>query len=460
MPPLTSLTIAETSEFVRTRQVSVTELIESHLDLIETTEPFLHSFLTVLDARALARARELDARSSRLVDHPALYGIPIAVKDIFDIRGTPTTMGCVLYANAPRTNDSRVVEKLEAAAAIVIGKLTMDEFAMGVTGVNPLAPPPRNPWRLDRIAGGSSSGCGSAVAASQCAAALGTDSSGSIRIPAALCGVTGLKPTIGSVTRHGVAPLSWSLDHVGAFGRTARDVSAVFDAIRGYDQTDPFSRIPPLHSRQTTIHGLRIGLALDGLFANAHNEIAAAVEQAAKVIESTLGGTVTHTTLAVDVPKGIIAAEAAAAHRTALESAPGLIGNRVREMLEAGLKRPAHEYVLAKRQQAFVRRVVERLFTSLDIVIAPTTPSVAPPSAGVDENALEQILTSYTGVMNQAGVPALSLPCGFSKDGLPIGMQLVASQWHGDLLLAVGAALQERTPFHSQRPPTADSGTR
>jgi aspartyl-tRNA(Asn)/glutamyl-tRNA(Gln) amidotransferase subunit A len=455
---LVGLSIGEVGRLIRGREATVREVLDAHLAHLAATEPLLRSFFLVLEERAHERARQLDSLLAAS-DAPLmpLLGVPVGVKDMFDVDGTSRTLGCALYTDERSTSDAAAITRLETAGALLVGKLSMDEFAMGVTGVTPIAPRATNPWGLDRISGGSSSGCGSAVAGLQCVAALGTDSAGSIRIPAALCGLTGFKPTFGSVTRNGVARISWSLDHVGPIARTARDAAAIFASIRGYDPGDQFSSHPAVWSprpTRTSLADLRIGLALDGTFAGADHEVIEAVARAATVLEEA-GAHVEPVTIAIDVPKGIIAMEAAAAHWQRLERDAEMLGGRVRDALLTAAARPGRDYAEAKLRQENVRCAIDRVFVSFDLLLTPTTPCAAP-SADEDESTLGRLLTRYTAIFNQAGVPVVTLPCGYSAGVLPLGMQLVAAHGQDDLVLAAAAEFQELSSFHLERAvPTA-----
>jgi aspartyl-tRNA(Asn)/glutamyl-tRNA(Gln) amidotransferase subunit A len=453
MADFVGLGVAEIVLLLRERRASVSEVVEEHLRFAARVDESISSFSLFLSERAVARAAELD-RISRAEAQLPLYGVPIAVKDIFDIAGTPSTMGSRLFASEAAKSDSHVVERLEMAGAVILGKLSMDEFALGVTGATPVADRAKNPWDIERITGGSSSGSGAAVAGLQCVASVGTDTGGSVRVPSALCGITGIKPTFGRITRHGVVPLSWSLDHVGPMARSAADALQLLAVLTGHDAADPFSTRAGRPRTYEPLNSAVVGVALDGVFGGADQEVVIAVREAARVFAE-CGAKIEEIVVNLTIPGGIITTEAAATHKRQLVAHPELIGHEVREMLERGLHRPVDEYALAKEQQAVVRNAFRELFERFDLLITPTTPSVAPSSAA-DARDTARRMTRFTGLLNQAGVPAVSIPCGFSASGLPIGLQIVAPPWHDEQALRAAGAFQEATEFHKRVPPAAE----
>jgi Asp-tRNA(Asn)/Glu-tRNA(Gln) amidotransferase A subunit family amidase len=455
---LTALAIPDALRLLRAGDITAVELTSAHLARIAAVDTELASFVAVLREHALQTARELDRAWCRDgVSHP-LHGVPVAVKDIFYTSDAPTTMGSRLFADDRAITDGHVVGRLKAAGAVLLGKLNMDEFALGVTGINPLFPRCRNPWDVDRIPGGSSGGSASALAASLCMGALGTDTAGSIRVPAALCGVVGFKPTFGHVSRRGVIPLSWSLDHVGPMARSVEEVGLLFAAIVGYDAGDPFSvrcsQQVGVPREPTAVRGWKIGLAVDGRFGGADAHIIEAVEAGAQTLES-LGASVDAVTIDADVPGGIITTEGAVLHRSRVDAAPDRVGSRVRAMLQAASRRPAIDYASARHEQALLRRHFDTLFERFDVILTPTTPIVASSVPVRDEGQLASVLTKYTGIMNLAGVPALTLPCGMSAEGLPIGMQVAGPEGMDWRVLTTGLAFQQVTSFHAARPHVA-----
>jgi aspartyl-tRNA(Asn)/glutamyl-tRNA(Gln) amidotransferase subunit A len=336
----------------------------------------------------------------------------------------------------------------------------MHEIALGVTNVNPHFGACHNPWNEERIPGGSSGGSAAAVAAGLCLGSLGSDTGGSIRIPAALCGVVGLKPTYGRISLRGVIPLSWNLDHVGPLARDVLDAAILLQAAAGYDPADPYSVNAPvddyLSQIEGDVHGWRVALASDPFFTQADDEVLTAVWEAARLFAN-LGARVEEVTL----PNGremaqanltMVASDGAAFHRERLESQPQDFGADVLERLRYGLACSSLEYSFARRIQTLARHQFGRFFADFDILLTPTTPVTAPLIAG--PNAVEQarLLTRFTAPFNLSGLPALSLPCGFSREGLPIGLQIIGPAWGEARLLRAARAYEQATEWHTRLP--------
>jgi aspartyl-tRNA(Asn)/glutamyl-tRNA(Gln) amidotransferase subunit A len=389
-----------------------------------------------------------------------LHGIPLALKDLYETRGVRTTAGSSFFADNVPSANAVIVQRLEAAGMVLLGKLNMHEIALGVTNNNPHFGACHNPWSLDCTPGGSSGGSAAALAAGLCPGSLGSDTGGSIRIPAALCGVVGLKPTYGRASLRGVIPLSWSLDHPGPMARRVKDAAILLQAIAGFDSLDPASVDVPVPDYLAEIdggvRGWRIALANDAFLTRADPEVLEMVHTAAQIFRG-LGAEVIPTGL----PNGrdaalnnglIVTSEAAAFHRERLEKSPEGFGEDVRQRLQIGAAYTSTEYILARRTQAELRRLFELFFDEYDILLTPTTPIPAPPLDG--PNAIEQArtLTRFTAPFNLTGLPALSLPCGFTRDGLPIGLQIVARPWAEAALLRAGQAYEAATGWHLRRP--------
>jgi aspartyl-tRNA(Asn)/glutamyl-tRNA(Gln) amidotransferase subunit A len=357
--------------------------------------------------------------------------------------------------------DARAVSLLYQAGAILLGKLNMHEWALGVTNVNPHYGPSRNPWDTARITGGSSGGAAAALAAGLCMGALGSDTGGSIRIPASLCGIVGFKPTFGRVSLQGVVPLSWNLDHAGPMARTVTDTALLLQAIAGYDPDDPVSAAVPVDDLLANIDagvaGWRIALADDAHFGNADADVLAAVHRAVAVFEA-LGAHIDR----IDLGRGQEAAQmnalmttsdAAAFHRDRLHNNPEKFGADVLARMERGAMFTSTEYILARRFQSEWRRQLERIFERFDLLLTPTTPITAPVIEGLDAIEAARQLTRCTAPFNLAGLPALSLPCGMSAAGLPIGLHIIAAPWNEARVLRAGRAFERATPWHRQTPP-------
>ncbi|HEX9496142.1 MAG TPA: amidase [Candidatus Limnocylindria bacterium] len=444
---------------LRRRAVSPLELTEASLARIAAREPELNAFITVTAADARQRAGTVRS------DAP-LAGAPLALKDLFDVAGVPTTAGSVIFKTNVPGEDSAVAQRLFAAGAVDLGKTNLHEWAFGVTTDNPHFGPTRNPWSLDRIPGGSSGGNGAALVAGECFGAIGSDTGGSIRIPAALCGVVGLKPTYGRISLRGAIPLAWSLDHAGPMARTVRDAALLLQLLAGFDADDPVSADVPvddyLADIEGGVRGLRIGVVRGRFFARlAESEqpapaVAAAIEAAVDVL-SREGAQID----AVELPRTdelrgtqlvIIGTEAAAYHRERIAAQRASFGTDVAQRIELGLTRSGPDYAAARRTRDELRRVYAGALDRWDAILLPTTPLTAPRRDGQDAVAAAATLTAYTSPFNLTGLPAISIPCGFDANGLPIGLQLVARPWAEARLLRVARAYERATSWHERRP--------
>jgi aspartyl-tRNA(Asn)/glutamyl-tRNA(Gln) amidotransferase subunit A len=471
---LTDLTLTQAAALLRRKEISPVELASAHLERIQALDGRLNCFITLTPELALEAARRAEAALQAGEMAGPLHGLPLALKDLFETRGVRTTAGSTFFADWVPERDAVVVEKLLAAGAVILGKLNMHEIALGVTNVNPHYGPSRNPWDPERMTGGSSGGSAGALAARLCLGSLGSDTGGSIRIPASLCGVVGLKPTYGRASLRGVVPLSWNLDHPGPMGRSVRDVALLLGVIAGYDPFDPASADIPVEDylaavkaltggdeRRTqlegsSLRGTRIALASDEFFTRAVPEVMDAVQKAAQVF-SGLGAQVE----AVEIPGGRQAAlanglmttsDAAAFHRERLAEHPQGFGADVLQRLQAGAAYTSSEYILARRTQAEFRRGLERLFERYHLLLTPTTPVAAPPIEGPDAIEQARLLTRFTAPFNLSGLPALSLPCGFTPQGLPIGLQIVARPWDEARVLAAAACYEAAAGWRMQPP--------
>lgn len=449
------LSLVEAADRLRTGSLSPVDLVESSLARIAATEPGMNAFATVTadSARANAAVAEREIASGHY--RGRLHGIPVGVKDIYDVAGVPTGCGSALRDGHVAAATATVVSRLESAGMVVVGKTTTHEFALG--GITPKA---RNPWDLDRSPGGSSGGSGAAVASGQCFIATGTDTAGSVRIPAAACGVVGLKPTFGLVPRGGITPLSWSLDTVGVITRHVTDAALVLQAIAGYDSGDPASLDEPAVDYFSRLdagaEGIRLGV-LAGYFTDrVEPDILEAVENAVRALVA--AGATTHSVLApyaeeasgiqriIDLP------EASAYHRRDLRERAGLYSPQVRGALEAGQFIPAVDYVQAQRARMKVTRAWRELFACVDVLVAPTLPAV-PPRVGQEHydwgsggnELVRDALVRMTCPINVVGFPAIALPIGFTTSGLPISMQLIGRPFSEDVLLRVARAYERNS---------------
>lgn len=457
---LTELTITKAAEMIERREISPVELAEAHLARIARVDPQLNCFITLTVQGALDEARLAEAAIGEGNYLGPLHGIPLAVKDLYETAGVPTTAGSTFFAEYVPEEDCAAVLKLKAAGAINLGKLNMHEIALGVTNNNPHYGACRNPWQLERTPGGSSGGSGAALAAGLCLGSLGTDTGGSIRIPASLSGVVGFKPTYGRVSTRGVIPLSWNLDHAGPMARRVRDVALLLQAIAGYDTEDPYSVDVPVGDfvggLAEGVRGWRVAIASDAFFRRAEEEVLAAVNEAAKVLAAS-GAQVSE----VEIPDGRAAAlanglmttsDAAAFHQERLETQPEGFGEDVLQRLQTGAGFSSTEYILARRTQTILRYQFERFFRDYDVLLTPSTPIPAPLLDGPDAVEQARKLTRFTAPFNLTGLPALSLPCGFTRGGLPIGLQIVGPAWAEARVLRAGYAYERATDWHLRSP--------
>ena len=455
------------SRLVQSKEVSPVDIIDAHLARIEATEPMLNSFITLLpeEARAAARRAEREIQSGNYKG--PLHGIPVALKDLFNTGGVRTTSGSRIFDNFIPERDCTVAARFHQAGAILLGKLNMHQFAYGPTGENPDYGHMHNPWDLDLITGGSSGGSGSAAAAGQCTITTGSDTGGSIRIPAALCGIVGLKPTYGLVSRYGLTPLSWSLDHPGPMVRTVEDAALSMNAIAGYDPNDVASarvEIPDYTTALTgDVRGLRIGVVKEYFEAPLDPEVDRSVRDAIGVLES-MGAVVTEVSFPMfndsqAISGAILMSEAAAYHRDLLASDGEKLYPPVRVRLEAGLFVSAADYLRAQQARSLFDRQARELLEHVDLLAGPTEPVTAPlllaerVQAGEREVGTTGALTQYTRPYNLTGFPAISVPCGFSEAGLPMALQLAGRPFDELTVLRAAHAYEQATEWHSRRPP-------
>ena len=458
MDNLHTLSIAAALDLIRGQKLSPHDLAEACFHQIERLNPTLNAFITVCDSATLNP--QPSERTIPFALANALRGIPIAVKDLVDTAGIRTTAGSQFFTDNIPDSDAFVIEKLKQAGATIMGKTNTHEIALGVTGNNPHYGTAHNPWNTDLIPGGSSSGSAIAVATGMALGALGTDTGGSIRIPASLCGVVGLKPTYGRVSTRGVFPLSWNLDHVGPIASCVRDAAILLQVISIYDALDPVSTKvltgDYLGHLVDDMQGRRITFGVGEYVESADSEVLNAVQDTAKVFES-LGCRVQEVNVnwmreAALANSTMTRSDGAAVHRDRLQENPEMFGEDVLRRLQEGAKTTSTEYALARRTQTEVRKRCEVFFESTDFLIVPSTPIAAPAIAGND--AVEQAarLTRFTAPFNLTGLPAISIPCGFTKAGLPIGMQIIAKPWFDAKVLNAAYAYEQATEWHKQRP--------
>ena len=455
MTDLTKLDITDAAAALAAGDFTAEDLLAAYLDRIERFDGTLHAFITVLADPALVQARASDQRRANGDCLSSLDGIPIGLKDNIDLAGVPTTNGMAKFRDPDR--DAEATRRLRAAGAVIIGKLNMHEGALGATTRNLHHGICENPWRIGYTPGGSSGGSASAVAARLCAGALGSDTMGSVRLPAAYCGLAGLKPTFGLISTRGVVPLSYGLDHVGPMCRSSRDLSLMLDVLAGYDPECTESVHPhraldgALRADTMPLKGLRFAVPMNndavlcepGIWEDFTSHVAMLVEQGAVQVDIKLPDTdATGTRRA-----GLLISEAEAGYALAAELAasPGDFSEEFRQMLDYGRAAPAHRLVAAQRHLLAVGHQVRKLFDQVDLLVLPTTSQAA--FAHDAEAPVGQ--ADFCQWANHGGCPALSLPCGLSPEGMPLGLQMIGRPLRDGQLLAAAAAVQRHLPVLS-----------
>ena len=429
---LTNLSITEASDLLRRKEISPVELTSACLARIEQLNPTVNAFITVMHDSALAQAREAENEIRAGNWRGPLHGIPIGLKDLFDTAGVKTTCASALFADRVPVEDAEVVRRLKEAGAVLVGKQNMQEFAWGGTSASSHYGPVHNPWDLERIAGGSSGGSAAAVASGMCFAAIGTDTGGSVREPAAFCGIVGLKPTYGLVSTRGVFPLSQSLDHVGPLCRTVNDTALVLQAIADYEHA---------RNKNTTP---RIGIARHPFFDELDPEIERAVDQSLKTI-SELASDLIEIDLP-PAPSAVQAPEVYAIHAKYFATSPELYGGWMRERLALAITIAPAAYIEARQQLDEVRRSAGDIFSQVDFVVTPTSP--VPPisieeAMNMSPSPEGELWLRNTRPFNAYGWPTISIPCGFTQSSLPIGLQISAPLHAEASLLSFAHAFEQ-----------------
>ena len=452
--------ILELSRAIRARKISPVELTSECLARIEKLNPTLNAFITITSDSAIEQARAAEQEIQRGHWRGPLHGIPIGLKDIIDTAGVRTTAASALFKDRVPTEDAEVVRRLKLAGAVLLGKHNLHEFAFGGSSVISNFGVMHNPWDVNRVPGGSSGGGAAATATRMGYAAIGTDTGGSVREPAAFCGVVGLKPTYGRVSTRGVVPLSWSLDHVGPIAPTVADTAVVLQEIAGYDGKEIASAdvsVPDYESAlEKNPNGLRVGVPKRFFFDDLDPEVAAAMEQALAVIE-TLTGDLRPADPPVNSDSRLLTAEAYSFHETFLAKNSELYQPETLRRIRTGARISTPEYIQLHRAMQECRRAIAGFFENIDLLVTPTTPIPAPTIAELTETPdnlrpREILMLRNTRPVNISGVPSVSVPCGFTRSGLPIGMQIIGPHWREDLVLQLASAYEQATDWHKQRP--------
>jgi len=461
---LCSATLTEVAELVSKKEVSPVELTRAMLDRITALDGKLYSYLTVTTDLAVQQARAAEQEISKGAYRGPLHGIPIAVKDLCYTKGIRTTCASKILANWLPDYNATVVERLNAAGAVLLGKLGMTEFALA--GYHPSVHPPVNPWAADRWPGASSSGSGVATAASLCFGSLGSDTGGSIRFPSASCGIVGVKPTYGKVSRYGVFPLGWSLDHIGPMTRSVADAAVMLRAIAGFDPQDPTTRRVTVRDYLDTVRngvkGIRVGVDERYCTEGVDPQVSKAVLATASVLKG-LGASiqevkVTSINEATDIWYTLCAAETAAAHEQWYPARADDYGPTFRAFLADGVKISGTDYAKAEVTRQAVRRMLDDILQKVDLLLCPSMPSVPmllkdfSPQGILSREGAGPLLR-LTAPFDLTGSPTISVPCGFSAEGLPLSLQLIGRHDQEGLVMQAGYAYEQATEWHKRRPP-------
>ncbi|MGA7292716.1 MAG: amidase [Terriglobales bacterium] len=463
---LISRPIHQLAPLLEKKEISPVELFNEAMERIHELQPKLDSFITITEEEGRKAARDAEDEIRKGQYRGPLHGIPISIKDLFATRGVKTTAGSKVLGSWIPDYDATAVTRLRAAGMILVGKANMYEFAYGVTNDNPHYGAARNPWDPTRDTGGSSGGSAAAVASSQCSASLGTDTGGSIRTPAAACGVVGLKPTYGRVSRYGAIPLAWSLDHVGPLTRSVEDAAIMLGSIAGADRKDSTASARPVSNYreeiQGGVRGLRLGVPRQYFFEHLDPEIRSLVGAAIRQLES-MGAV----SVEVDIQDlencaameaHITLAEATSYHDPYLKKQADDYGPSVRTDLEAGRYLLATDYVKSQRARALMQRNFNETFKHADVIVSPTLPAF-PPAVGeewVQSGDLREYIVDaflrFNIPYDLTGFPAISVPCGFSASGLPAGLQIAGRAFDEASILRVALAYEQSTGWHSVQP--------
>ena len=460
------LTIAELEPLIREGKLSPVELTQACRERIKALDGRLHSFITVLGDSALEEAAVAEKAIAAGDYKGPLHGIPIGLKDLYYTKGVRTTAGSRILADFVPEEDATSVALLKEAGGIMLGKTNMNEFAYGATGVNHHYDTPRNPWDLECLPGGSSSGSGVAVMAGLVPAATGSDTGGSVRIPSSICGIVGIKPTYGRISKYGLVPLAWSLDHPGPMARSVEDCAILLQAMAGHDPKDASSSDAPVSDYRAglrrDVRGLRAGLPKEMFFEELQDGVRRVVEQAIGVLEG-LGIAVEEISLpevhdAASITAGILGGEATSYHQQWLRERPQDYDPQVLSRLEAHLFVPAVDYIRAQQARTRFAQRIREVMERVDILVTPTEPMSVPRIGETtmvlngESRPTQGLLTLFTRVFNAVGTPAISVPCGFDQRGTPVGLQIAGRAFDEATVLQVAYAYEQATEWHTLRP--------
>jgi aspartyl-tRNA(Asn)/glutamyl-tRNA(Gln) amidotransferase subunit A len=442
--------LAEASELLRTKKLSPVELAQACLARIEALNPELNAFITVTAEMALGQARAAEAEIQRGNWRGPLHGIPLAFKDLIDVAGVPTTAASAVFENRVPTEDAEVVRRLKAAGALIVGKNNLHECAYGGSGLVSRYGPAKNPRYQGRTTGGSSSGSAAAVAAGLCYGALVSDTAGSIRLPAAFCGIVGFKPTYGLVSARGVMPLSWSLDHIGPTARSVTDAALILAAIAGYDPADPTSREIAVEDYAAAVRAptpkLRVGVPRKFFYEDLDPEVARVVEEALRAVAG-LAEEMREVSVPVDSDRTVAKAESYAYHLPYLSEHADKYSAETLRRINSGADVSVRDYVAKLHELELLRRSAAEIFKDVDVIVTPTAP-VPPPLLAelqADMSRLrerELLMLRNTRPFNVLGLPAISVPCGETSAGLPVALQIAGPAGKDAQVLGFARALE------------------
>lgn len=462
---LTRLSIEELSPLLAKRSVSPVELVEATLQNSKKLNPTLNAYITLMEEEAISQARLAEEEIAKGEYRGPLHGIPLAVKDNIDTKGIRTTHGSKIHAeNIPESN-ATVVTRLLEAGMIPVGKTNMHEYAYGITNVNPHYGPARNPWNTEKIPGGSSGGSAVAVAGGMATSALGTDTAGSVRIPAACCGIVGLKPTFGRVSKYGVFPLSWTLDHVGPMTKTVKDAALMLQYMAGYDANDPSSVDAPfdgLELERASLKGVTIGIPEKEAYELVDGDVKQGMERTIKYLEE-LGATVKPVTIKSLSHVPFISlvtygTEASTIHHQQILDRPNDFGPDVRKFLKFGEVITGTQYLKAQQLRRVISNELNEIYKTVDALILPTIPIPAPNihqmtvNIGDEEVDVMESLLRLTQIANVTGLPSLAIPSAFSKDNLPVSIQIIGNAFQEEKILNIGYQLEQTKPLEGKVP--------